>query len=70
MELTKEQSEALQRQPDAQLELVDPVTNRHYVLLPVEVLVKLREEAEDAQHARAWLKATQQGMALALEEPE
>lgn len=70
MDLTTEQAEALHNADAEMLELVDPSTQRHYVLVAREVLEQMRDEADDARHARGWLKATQQGMALAFaEEP-
>lgn len=66
MDLTIEQAEALRKQPDSTLELIDPATNRHYVVVAREVLDRLREDADDARSARAWQRATLQGMSLAL----
>jgi len=66
MELTVEQADAVNKRPEAILDLVDPRTNRHYALMSREVLERLQEDADDARHARGWQQAVQKGMALGL----
>lgn len=68
MELTKEQSAELQKHPDVPLELIDPRTQKPYVLISRETLERLQEDADDRRHMSAWLKAGQQGLGAALRE--
>ncbi|GEM_PF-4356564 len=66
MILTAEQSEALEQSKTEAIEMVDPRTHRHYVLIAADILNSLNDELEDARHAAGWQKLGFRGAALAL----
>lgn len=68
-ELTKEQAEAVRNSESGRVDLVDPVTNRRYVLLDADSLAFLeRESSVDA--IRAGLESMQAGRGLPIEEAD
>jgi hypothetical protein len=57
--LTPELREAVERAGDEPVEITDPQTNTHYILLRAEVYRRMREvlgEEEDRREKDAWAK--------------